>query len=456
MPKDRDWMDYANLASQVGQNIQLNQLKRGLDQTGEQLSEIARTARDSEQLERERLDREEDREWRAQEREWQEEERQEARLRLRDQIFQGVQWLKKIRAEPMPSDPRRALVVALISVHSPPTADLEDYQDKEHAQALQDDLAAFVHECEGRMDDAAQHTARTCLDYLCDQGTLTRLIRDTRKKELAAELQMVREVNLKDEIAKLEAELKNESANLQRLYQAVGRNFAFSCGASIAGILAAIIGISVGVAVGLIVFPAVIVAVPAALRYRKRLPEAQASAKKVARLAPRIEQMKKGLSARLRIDASLPNDVGEKFGDNLCSADYRKIFEERLPLIKQVLGITEHIPPDLDGVTVGGITIVETLALNEDKIREEEKLDDAPYDEPVGDESEKGDDEQLYQQAIEVLKATHRATPSMLQRRLLIGYDRAARIMELMEERCIVGPENGAQPRAILVDLDKL
>jgi S-DNA-T family DNA segregation ATPase FtsK/SpoIIIE len=69
---------------------------------------------------------------------------------------------------------------------------------------------------------------------------------------------------------------------------------------------------------------------------------------------------------------------------------------------------------------------------------------------------EMGDDEELYQQAMEVLKATRRASTSMLQRRLRIGYNRAARIMQMMEEKGIVGPENGAQPREILVDIDKL
>ena len=72
------------------------------------------------------------------------------------------------------------------------------------------------------------------------------------------------------------------------------------------------------------------------------------------------------------------------------------------------------------------------------------------------DEGEMGDDEELYRQAVEVLKATRRASTSMLQRRLRIGYNRAARIMELMEEKGIVGPENGAQPREILVDPEKL
>jgi S-DNA-T family DNA segregation ATPase FtsK/SpoIIIE len=65
-----------------------------------------------------------------------------------------------------------------------------------------------------------------------------------------------------------------------------------------------------------------------------------------------------------------------------------------------------------------------------------------------------GDDDELFQEAIGVLKSTRRASTSMLQRRLRIGYNRAARIMELMEDRGIVGPENGAQPREILKDLD--
>jgi S-DNA-T family DNA segregation ATPase FtsK/SpoIIIE len=73
-----------------------------------------------------------------------------------------------------------------------------------------------------------------------------------------------------------------------------------------------------------------------------------------------------------------------------------------------------------------------------------------------GDDDDLGDDEELYQQALDVLKSTKRASTSMLQRRLRIGYNRAARIMEIMEEKGIVGPENGSSPREILVDLDSL
>jgi S-DNA-T family DNA segregation ATPase FtsK/SpoIIIE len=71
-------------------------------------------------------------------------------------------------------------------------------------------------------------------------------------------------------------------------------------------------------------------------------------------------------------------------------------------------------------------------------------------------EGDLGDDDELFKQAVDVLKTTRRASTSMLQRRLRIGYNRAARIMEIMEEKGIVGPENGSSPREILSDLDKI
>ncbi len=73
-----------------------------------------------------------------------------------------------------------------------------------------------------------------------------------------------------------------------------------------------------------------------------------------------------------------------------------------------------------------------------------------------GEEGDLGDEDKLFQQALDVLKSSKRASTSMLQRRLSIGYNRAARIMDLMEERGIVGPENGSSPREILKDLDSL
>lgn len=77
-------------------------------------------------------------------------------------------------------------------------------------------------------------------------------------------------------------------------------------------------------------------------------------------------------------------------------------------------------------------------------------------EESEGGDSDLGDDEELFQQALGVLRSTKRASTSMIQRRLRIGYNRAARLMDLMEDKGIVGPENGSSPREILVDLDSL
>ena len=65
-----------------------------------------------------------------------------------------------------------------------------------------------------------------------------------------------------------------------------------------------------------------------------------------------------------------------------------------------------------------------------------------------------GTDDELLTQAVEIIRETQRASTSSLQRRLRIGYTRAARVMDILEERGIVGPARGAEPREILIDLD--
>ena len=67
---------------------------------------------------------------------------------------------------------------------------------------------------------------------------------------------------------------------------------------------------------------------------------------------------------------------------------------------------------------------------------------------------EDAEDDQLVEMSIQIIRETQRASTSSLQRRLRIGYTRAARIMDVLEERGIVGPARGAEPREILVDMD--
>jgi DNA segregation ATPase FtsK/SpoIIIE, S-DNA-T family len=64
------------------------------------------------------------------------------------------------------------------------------------------------------------------------------------------------------------------------------------------------------------------------------------------------------------------------------------------------------------------------------------------------------EDEELVEKCIEIIRQEKRASTSLLQRRLRLGYTRAARIVDILEQRGILGPGEGAKPREILVDLD--
>ena len=67
------------------------------------------------------------------------------------------------------------------------------------------------------------------------------------------------------------------------------------------------------------------------------------------------------------------------------------------------------------------------------------------------EESAEGEDE-LFKEAVKVIITHRQASTSLLQRRLKIGYNRAARIIDVMYERGIIGPPDGSKPRDVLVD----
>ncbi|EED29079.1 DNA translocase FtsK [Borreliella garinii] len=74
-----------------------------------------------------------------------------------------------------------------------------------------------------------------------------------------------------------------------------------------------------------------------------------------------------------------------------------------------------------------------------DSVKEQDLVARGPSDEPMFDE------------ALEIVKTTRKASASYLQRRLKIGYNRAARIIEIMEDMGYVGPVNGSKPREVLI-----
>ena len=61
------------------------------------------------------------------------------------------------------------------------------------------------------------------------------------------------------------------------------------------------------------------------------------------------------------------------------------------------------------------------------------------------------DDDPLMDEAISIVVGTGQASTSMLQRKLKLGYSRASRLIDQMEERGIVGPFEGSKPRQVLI-----
>jgi S-DNA-T family DNA segregation ATPase FtsK/SpoIIIE len=81
-------------------------------------------------------------------------------------------------------------------------------------------------------------------------------------------------------------------------------------------------------------------------------------------------------------------------------------------------------------------------------------LETALAEQPAQDFSESEDDDPLYEEAKRVVIESKRASSSLLQRRLRIGYARAARLIDVLEEKGVVGPGEGAKPREVFVKLE--
>ncbi|MGN1378853.1 MAG: DNA translocase FtsK [Bacilli bacterium] len=69
--------------------------------------------------------------------------------------------------------------------------------------------------------------------------------------------------------------------------------------------------------------------------------------------------------------------------------------------------------------------------------------------------SDAGDEDPMYNEVVEFAIETGKISASLIQRRFRFGYNRAARMIDLLEARGIVGPQNGSKPREVLVKLEK-
>ena len=77
-------------------------------------------------------------------------------------------------------------------------------------------------------------------------------------------------------------------------------------------------------------------------------------------------------------------------------------------------------------------------------------IEESIYEEML-DEDDIDMEDELFAEAMRIVEETKKASASYLQRRLSIGYNRAARIIELMEERGYVGPQQGSKPREVFI-----
>ena len=94
------------------------------------------------------------------------------------------------------------------------------------------------------------------------------------------------------------------------------------------------------------------------------------------------------------------------------------------------------------GLTEEDIYNPEIVSLLEDKLEAGQQL----FGSSNGD-----NDDELVERAIQVISQTRKASATLLQRKLWVWFARAARIMDILEEKGVIGPQDGAKPRDIFI-----
>ena len=118
-------------------------------------------------------------------------------------------------------------------------------------------------------------------------------------------------------------------------------------------------------------------------------------------------------------------------------------------------GVTEQTPVRIQGTFISD-TEVENVVEYVKQYGEPDYIDEEMFVDDDDDTSSGNDsvftegEDPLYEQALDIVIQAGKASASYIQRRLKIGYNRAARLVEQMEERGIVGPANGSKPREII------
>ena len=100
-------------------------------------------------------------------------------------------------------------------------------------------------------------------------------------------------------------------------------------------------------------------------------------------------------------------------------------------------------------------TVEQQKAQYDDSLMNLESVDTSSSSSNLADmEGTTDSDDPLYNDIVQFVIETQKASASLIQRKFKLGYNRAARIVDLLEERGIIGPQNGSKPREVLVSLD--
>lgn len=124
------------------------------------------------------------------------------------------------------------------------------------------------------------------------------------------------------------------------------------------------------------------------------------------------------------------------------------------------LPMGENIPIRIQGAFVSEdeISKIVDWTIKQQKAKYDESLTNEVSGKSVVDDNYQSKDEYddpLYNEIVDFAVQTGKISASLIQRKYRLGYNRAARIMDLLEERGIVGPQNGSKPRDVLVKLEK-
>jgi S-DNA-T family DNA segregation ATPase FtsK/SpoIIIE len=123
------------------------------------------------------------------------------------------------------------------------------------------------------------------------------------------------------------------------------------------------------------------------------------------------------------------------------------------------LPMGESAPMRLQGAFVSDAEVKRLVdyTVNQQKAQYDEKLsmlEEKSIRTTSSDEKEEYDDP-MYNEIVEFAIRTGKISASLIQRKYRFGYNRAARVIDLLEERGIIGPANGSKPREVLVKLEE-